>query len=315
MGESLFNKSEMSVYNAEPKFDLNQQEYYFSIPKSLVLTIEHANKILFYLMYGYFKASNKFYNNFENDRNVQYLANRFQISVNSVNLKISKSTFYRYKEMIKESLAINDYSQEIQETLQKEANNLANNFIHRKKIFYMLINLSKKLKIEIPSHTELTSIITVALNTQKRDILEKLEPLLQDERLNVLDEFLQKDEDSKNRYQLSSYRRLEHTTTKNKLLLSLKKFNIIKAKFHMTKEILKCVGITPKIATYYARWVEKGKTTQLTQTNVLNQKFTLLSFVYYQYLIRNDNLIDRFIAVIQTAKNSSFRAQNNRGVR
>jgi hypothetical protein len=81
-------------------------------------------------------------------------------------------------------------------TLQKEVNNLANNFIHRKKIFYTLVNLSRKLNIEMPSYTELTRIIQVALNTQKQDILKKLEPLLKDKRLKVLDEFLEKDKES-----------------------------------------------------------------------------------------------------------------------
>jgi len=33
--------------------------------------------------------------------------------------------------------------------------------------------------------------------------------------------------------------------------------------------------------------------------------------VYHQYLIRNDNLIDRFIAITQSAKNSSLRAQKD----
>ncbi|MDQ7060686.1 MAG: hypothetical protein Q9M43_05945 [Sulfurimonas sp.] len=77
------------------------------------------------------------------------------------------------------------------------------------------------------------------------------------------------------------------------------------------KEIIDTVEITPKIAQYYAKWVEKGQTSQLNQTNTLNQKFTLLSFVFYQYLIRNDNLIDRFISTVQSAKNSSFRAQKD----
>jgi len=41
----------------------------------------------------------------------------------------------------------------------------------------------------------------------------------------------------------------------------------------------------------------------------VESNFLLLSFVYYQYLIRNDNLIDRFISTVQTTKNSSIRAQ------
>lgn len=308
---SLLNKSEIAAFNLKAKFNLIEQEYYFNIPKSLVLTIEHSNKVLFYLMYGYFKASNNFYLDFKNDKNISYLTDKLEVSINTVNLSISKSTFYRYKKIIKEFLCIQNYTPEIQFILQKEANNLANNFVHRKKIFYTLINLSKKLKIEIPSYTELSKIITISLNTQKQDILDKLIPLLEDERLKILDDFLQKEAESKNRYKITYFRKLEHSTAKNKVLLSLGKFNIIKSKFHILKDIIDTVGITPKIATYYAKWVEKGKTTQLTQTNIVNQKFTLLSFVHYQYLIRNDNLIDRFVSIIQSAKNSSFRAQKD----
>jgi hypothetical protein len=95
------------------------------------------------------------------------------------------------------------------------------------------------------------------------------------------------------------------------MILSLEKLDIIKSNFDIFKEIIDTIGITPKIAKYYTKWVEKGKIFQLNQMNTLNQKFTLLSFIYYQYLIRNDNLIDRFIATVQSAKNSSLRAQKD----
>ena len=118
-----------------------------------------------------------------------------------------------------------------------------------------------------------------------------------------------KEKSSKNRYKIAYFRKLEHATTKNKMLLSLGKLKTIKSKFTILKEIIETIGITPKIAQYYAKWIEKSQTSQINQTNKLNQKFTLLSFIYHQYLIRNDNLIDRFISTVQTAKNSSFRAQ------
>ena len=114
--------------------------------------------------------------------------------------------------------------------------------------------------------------------------------LQQDKRLELLDEFLEKDEDTENRYKIASFRRLEHSTAKNQMVLSLGKFDSMKSKFNKLKEIIDLIGMTPKIAQYYAKWVEKSQTFQINQTNSLNQKFTLLSFVYYQYLIRNDNL-------------------------
>jgi hypothetical protein len=51
--------------------------------------------------------------------------------------------------------------------LEKEALKLANNFLHRKKILYALMELAKSLKIELPSYTEFLNIISMALTQQK----------------------------------------------------------------------------------------------------------------------------------------------------
>ena len=311
----ILNQQEIKEFEKIPIFKHSEKIHTFTLPKNLYDIVQSFQNdsyhLIFNLLFGYFKITNKFYDNiFSQESDVEFIINKDDLK--SINLTMPpRKTLYRYKQLILNYFGTKQYTDEIKSTLQKEANNLANNFIHRKKIFYTLVNLSKKLNIEVPSYTELTRIITVALNTQKRDIFDKLEPLQKDERLKLLDEFLEKERESKNRYKIAYFRKLEHSTNKNQMLLSLGKLNTIQSKFNILKEIIDTIGITPKIAQYYARWVEKGKTFQLNQTNTLNQKFTLLSFIYYQYLIRNDNLIDRFIATIQSAKNSSFRAQKD----
>jgi TnpA family transposase len=312
MNIEILTKNELKFFNTTQLLTYKQKEYYFEIQDDLLQKLKKQNKIenipIFIFLFGYFKITYKFYNiTNDNDNILEYISNRYKFPIYSKD--ISERTIYRYKKLIRQYLKINEYTNKIKSTLQKEANNLANNFVHRKKIFYTLVNLSRKLNIEVPSYTELTRIIQVALNTQKKDILTKLEPLQKDERLKLLDEFLEKEEESKNRYKIAYFRKLEHSTAKNQMLLSLGKLNTIKSKFNILKEIIDTIGITPKIAQYYAKWVEKSQTSQINQTNTFNQQFTLLSFIYYQYLIRNDNLIDRFIATVQSAKNSSFRAQ------
>jgi len=307
---TILAKAEQDIFVNEPIFTLQEKRYFFKVPESLLINLNSSkNKLLMTLLRGYFKATNKFYLDFKQKANVDFVAQMYTYNYKTIDF--STSTLYRYRDIIKKYLKINEFTDNIQSILLKEANTLANNFIHRKKIFYRLISLSKKLNIEVPSYTELTKIITIALNSQKQDILVKLELLKEDERLKLLDEFLKKEEESKNRYKITFFRKLEHSTAKNQMLLSLGKFNTIKSKFIILKEIIDVIGITPKIAEYYAKWVEKGKTFQLNQSNEMNQKFMLLSFVYYQYLIRNDNFIDRFISIVQTAKNSSFRAQKD----
>ena len=308
----ILTKNEVILLNTPTPLNNQQKEYYFNINgdllENLQINYKKENIAYFILLYGYFRISNKFYTINDNcAKDLEYIQNRYNLSVSQI--KIPERTIRIYKAKIKQHLCINGYTDKIKEMLLDEATTLANNFTHRKKIFYSLVELSIKLKIEVPSYTELSRIITVAINSNKKTILDKLTPFLKDERLDILDEFLEKDEGYHNRWHLTRYKILEHSTKKNQMTLSLSKFNAIKSKFHMTKEIIDEIGLTPKIAEYHARWIEKSQVFQVKRKKDIESNFLLLSFVYYQYFMRNDNLVDRFISIVQTAKNSSLRSQ------
>lgn len=310
----ILSKEEQKIFSTPSKFNFSQKEYYFKLPMVLqefATTLRDSNnRVYFSLLYGYYKEGCIFYaiEDFHND-DIEYILDQLQINIDLSTFKLPTSNITRYKQMIKQHFSVKSYTTKIKEALLKEATTLASNFTHRKKIFYALVELAKKLKIEVPSYTELSRIISLAINAQKQDLLEKLQPFCKDDKLNVLDEFLQKDTTFKNRWQLSHYKKLEHATNKKKMLASLVKFNTIKSKFHIIQSIIEAIGLTPKIAQYHARWIEKSQVFQVKRKKDFESNFLLLSFVYYQYLIRNDNLIDRFISTVQTAKNSSLRAQ------
>jgi len=305
---TILTKQEIYKFENElPNFNYQEKVYYFNIPESLIENIQYNdNKIFMILIYGYFKATNKFYMPILSDENLLFLSNKYKYIMTD---NITKRTFYRFVKTIKQYLDIKDYSTEIESILHNEASTHASNFLHRKKILYSLVELSKKLKIEVPSYTVLSDIISKAINSQKKGILNKLEFYEKDERLNLLDVFLEKNKDAKNRYNIMYYKKLEHQTNKKQMLMSLSRFNIIKSKFTLLKSIINEVGITSKIAQYYSTWIEKSQVFQVKRKKDNESNFLLLSFVYHQYLIRNDNLMDRFISVVQTAKNSSIRAQ------
>ena len=310
----ILSKEEQKIFSTPPKFNSVQKEYYFKLPKALqefsTTLRDSNNRTYFSLLYGYYKANSIFYpiENFHNN-DIIYILDQLYIEIDLSTFKLPTSNISRYKQIIKQYFAVNSYTNTIKEALLKEATTLASNFTHRKKVFYALVDLSKKLKIEVPSYSELSRIISLAINSQKQDILDKLKFFIQEEKLNVLDEFLQKDTSTKNRWHLAQYKKLEHATNKKKIVGSLTKFNIIKSKFKVTQSIIEEIKLTPKIAEYHARWIEKSQVFQVKRKKDIESNFLLLSFVYYQYLIRNDNLIDRFISTVQTAKNSSLRAQ------
>ena len=310
----IISNEEQKIFNNLPKLSYQEKKYLFEIPlqiENIALSLENdTNKFILLIMYLYFKLTNKFYNiNYYTDNDINLICKKYKF-LNKIELdNLSIKNIYRYKQIIKQYLLINPYTNEIKNSLIVEATILASNFVHRKKIFYALVDFSKKLKIEVPSYTELSKIITIAINSQKKDILDKLEPFIKNEKLNVLDDFLQKDTTYKNKWQLSNFKKLEHGTNKKKMISSLTKFTTIKSKFQITQSIIDTIGLTPKIAQYHAQWIEKSQVFQVKRKKDIESNFLLLSFVYYQYLIRNDNLIDRFISTVQTAKNSSIRAQ------
>lgn len=305
--QRILTKQEINDFEAIPVFNEKERDYYFNVPNKLLKKVDKTKQIYFILLYGYFKATNKFFLYSKEDKNIQHLPDELKITKS---IKIpTRSSYHRYKEMIRNYLMIERYSNDIKSVLINESINLASNFVNRKKIFYTLVELSKKLKIEIPSYTEFTRIITLALNSQKKDILDKLEPYLQDIRLEELNEFLEKNDHYKNKYHLVKYKKLEHSTNKKQMIQSLVKLKTIKSKFNILKEIIETIGLSSKTAHYHAQWIEKSRVFQVKRKKDVESNFLLLSFVYYQYLVRNDNLIDRFVSIVQSAKTPSFRTQ------
>ncbi len=77
-----FTKDEIKNFESAPKFDLLAKNHFFKMTDALNhMTMEmknDSNKILFILMYGYFKATNKFFDIQRDDENYLYIATKKQ---------------------------------------------------------------------------------------------------------------------------------------------------------------------------------------------------------------------------------------------
>ena len=180
----ILSKEEQKVFFESPIFRYIEKEYFFTVPNNLQMFVKTLkgveNKICFYLLYGYYKADNIFYfiDEFRHD-DIEYIKHKLYSNVVIQKFELSHRHIRCYKQIIKAHLSIRDYTNEMTNILLKEATTLASNFTHRKKIFYVLVELSKKLKIEVPSYSELSRIISLAINSQKQDILDSLKSFIQ----------------------------------------------------------------------------------------------------------------------------------------
>jgi len=182
---TILSKQEEKLLDEIPKLNFHQIKYFFKLPSALREKIDSfdndMNKGAFICMYGYFKVTNYFFTLEEyNKSNIEYISQINDINFNK-SLLIDDRTIRRYKKLIKNHLGINEYTQEIENRLKEEAISMAHQFIHHKKIFYSLFELSRKLKIETPSYTELSIIITAAVNSPKKEILNQLKSYTHDE--------------------------------------------------------------------------------------------------------------------------------------
>lgn len=107
------------------------------------------------------------------DENYLYIASRNNLNIFDYN-EVTSRTIQRYKQLIKSHLGVIEHSDDIESKLQYHAIELANNFTLRKKIFFSLVDYSRKLNIEIPSYTTLSKIIGYALNYQTKGISQIL---------------------------------------------------------------------------------------------------------------------------------------------
>ncbi|WP_121628752.1 hypothetical protein [Poseidonibacter antarcticus] len=92
---TILTKYEIYKFENElPNFNYQEKVYYFNIPESLIENIQYNdNKIFMILIYGYIKATNKFYIPILSDENLLFLSNKYKYITTD---NITKRTFYRF---------------------------------------------------------------------------------------------------------------------------------------------------------------------------------------------------------------------------
>lgn len=100
----ILTKDEIKNFESAPKFDLLAKNHFFKMTDALNhMTMEmknDSNKILFILMYGYFKATNKFFDIQRDDENYLYIATRNNFDSFDFRV-VTPRTIQRYKQLIK----------------------------------------------------------------------------------------------------------------------------------------------------------------------------------------------------------------------
>lgn len=311
---NILNKTQIREFDKPPVFKSEDRKIFFDIPKSLEIDLSEmrndTNKLVFILMFGYFKYSKKFFTpNVFNKKDVNYVVNRYHLEILNLNLKeFSRSNFLRYKNTILKHFNIS-YFESNKELLIKEAKNIVQKRFKMKAIFQGLLDFLYLKKIEIPSYNLLAEIITNTVNDYEKDLLSKLLKYLNSERKSLLDDLLEKIETERTQgknYKLTKLKRFEYSTRPQKIKDNIDSLKVFKKIFESIDEIIKVMNLSQETIEYYAGYTISANSSQL-KTKKDKKYIYLISFVIHQYYFLQDLLIDILLATTKTNSNTSNR--------
>ncbi len=311
---NILNKSQIKEFDKPPIFKSEERKIFFDIPKSLENYLfemrNDINKLVFILMFGYFKYSKKFFipNTF-NGKDINYVLNRYNLEIISLNLKeFSRSNFLRYKNIILNHFNISEFEIN-KELLLKESKDIVQRKFKMKAIFQGLLDFLYIKKIEIPSYNILAEIITNAVNDYEKALLSKLLQYLDNDTKSLLDDLLEKIEietiQGKN-YKLTKLKRFEYSTKPQKIKDNIDSLKTFKKIFESINELIIKTVLNQETIEYYAGYTISVNSSQLKSKK--DKKYIyLISFVIHQYYFLQDLLIDILLATTKTNSNTANR--------
>lgn len=117
-------------------------------------------------MFGYFKITHRFFNPTSYyDEDIKYIASKFKFDDNSYSTDIGHSSLATYKNTIKKHFLVLNLLH-IYMIFFKRIRFISKKAIKNTRYFYLLVEKSMELRIEVPSYTQITTIISSSINAQ-----------------------------------------------------------------------------------------------------------------------------------------------------
>ena len=173
-------------------------------------------------------------------------------------------------------------------------------------IFYTLLDFLEEKRIEVPRYYVFAEVITKALNLFESDLIGIINNTLTPEQKEMLDGFMDLPVDdsmepsAKNPYLITHLKNVEQSITPGKIKQSLEDFKQIKELHDTLSEFFKSGIISNELINYYAIWVLKAEHVQFDAIrNPGSKRLYVISFITYQYKIRQDYFVDTFLQAVQ----------------
>ncbi|WP_312306266.1 DUF4158 domain-containing protein [Chryseobacterium sp.] len=262
------------------------------------------------LQKGYFLAQKKFFvpNQYRKD-DIRYVTELCGLEYHIDILDYKTSIYNKHRVFILNKFGYRSFSECIH-LFEKEALELVKTPLRPKELFFSLISFLEEKKIEQPKHYIFAQTIAKSLNLFEQNLVNMIDENLTIVQKKLLDEIMRlpvNDDEvtSKNPYLITKLKRVIQAITPRKIKESIDDFNIIKDMHFHLSNITRLNEIS-SILNYYAVWVVKAEHIQFDSIRDIERKrLYIVSFIIYQYRIRQDAFADIFLQVVQKYYNTT----------
>jgi len=304
--------TEIIAFDLPPVLNAGHRKELFHPSKSTSDIIESfrtpINKITFVLLFGYFKATNKFFNpkDFHNSE-IDFVCKNFNVPPDSVDFnKIDVTTLKRHKRIIRNILGVTNFTEKSKQLLMQEVLGLCSSQIKPITTFDLLVNYLMDKKIEVPGYYVLASIITAALNEYEKNLLSSLNQVMPQADKRFLDSLLKGSDANLKllRYKLTELKKASQSLRPTGIKENIQGLLYFKELYEKLQKVSSHLNLNIQTTQYYAELVIKSQTFQMIRRED-NKYLLLVCFIIHQYFTLNDYLIDSLIQSSQSARNAA----------
>lgn len=317
----ILSENEKKAFDFPTVFSDEERAQFFEIPewaRELLETFRTpTNKSGFIIQLGYFRAANKFFESKKFHRqDVEFVTKMLEYSIEEIRLeKYIHTTYERHQVIILNNLGYRKFDEHVKLLLENEALSLSLNQIKPRSLFLSLVDFLRSKKIEVPSYYILSNIITNALKSFEKKLMDLIEEHMSqyhqgilDNLLSISEEYLTEDKrDLKiKRYKISLLKKNSQSTRPSKIKENVSDLQCLRELFVELEPVIQALDLPSEIIQYYAQIVIKSQVFQIARRDKSKYLY-LIAFVIHQYYRLNDLLIDTLLQSVKTVINTAFR--------
>jgi TnpA family transposase len=308
----ILTANEQQAFDRPPLFDHRDRKKYFDLPKGLMDIAKNlrtpGGQIGFLLMYGYFKATRRFYQPQDfHERDIEAAARMLGLpSAGFISDAYAKQTRLRHQKIILDFYGFTPFDETASNALATEIATMARMHLKPRLIFDRCVDFLIQNRVQVPSAYRLNDLIRAGLHDRKAELIALMDRHLSHDARVLLDDLFAAPDDQ-NRYRLTLLKKLSQSTSPSRIKEAVADFEVLSELHDRLTSVLAKLDLGIAGTRYFAGSVLRSEIFQMQRRKQNDRYIHAAAFVAHQFHRCQDNMMDLWLSVMASFKSAVAR--------